>query len=487
MPAPELRRARAATATLFAVNGALFANLLPRYPEIKTDLGMTNTVLGLTVAAFPAGALLFGPVAGALLRRFGSARVAVVTGVALAVLLCAAALAPTPALLAGALLLAGGADAVTDVAQNAQGLAVQRRYGRSIINSLHATWSIGAVCGGLMGAAAVAAGLPRGAQLAVSGLLFGAVCLAMLPLLLPAGADGSDERGTSEEGARSIDADGSDERGTSEEGARSIDADGSDERGTSEEGARSIDADGSDERGTSEEGARSIDADGSDERGTSEEGARSIDADGSDERAVRADAPGAARPRPGSRAVLTLAVLSALGVAGAAVEDVGSSWSAIYLHEVLAVPAAAAAFGYVALVGAQFVGRVFGDRLIDRFGEAAVVRAGGLLAAAGMGAALAFPSAPAVIVGFGAAGLGVSVVIPAAYHGADNVAGLRPGAGLTVVSWVMRFGFMCGPPIVGAIADSAGLRAGLLVVPVAGLVIAAGAGVLGRRRGADAG
>ncbi|PIB76601.1 MFS transporter [Mycolicibacterium brumae] len=433
MPAPELRRARAATATLFAVNGALFANLLPRYPEIKTDLGMTNTVLGLTVAAFPAGALLFGPVAGALLRRFGSARVAVVTGVALAVLLCAAALAPTPALLAGALLLAGGADAVTDVAQNAQGLAVQRRYGRSIINSLHATWSIGAVCGGLMGAAAVAAGLPRGAQLAVSGLLFGAVCLAMLPLLLPAGADGSDERGTSEEGARSIDADGSDERGTSEEGARSIDA------------------------------------------------------DGSDERAVRADAPGAARPRPGSRAVLTLAVLSALGVAGAAVEDVGSSWSAIYLHEVLAVPAAAAAFGYVALVGAQFVGRVFGDRLIDRFGEAAVVRAGGLLAAAGMGAALAFPSAPAVIVGFGAAGLGVSVVIPAAYHGADNVAGLRPGAGLTVVSWVMRFGFMCGPPIVGAIADSAGLRAGLLVVPVAGLVIAAGAGVLGRRRGADAG
>ncbi|WP_241563754.1 MFS transporter [Mycolicibacterium brumae] len=473
MPAPELRRARAATATLFAVNGALFANLLPRYPEIKTDLGMTNTVLGLTVAAFPAGALLFGPVAGALLRRFGSARVAVVTGVALAVLLCAAALAPTPALLAGALLLAGGADAVTDVAQNAQGLAVQRRYGRSIINSLHATWSIGAVCGGLMGAAAVAAGLPRGAQLAVSGLLFGAVCLAMLPLLLPAG--------------RSII--------NSLHATWSIGAVCGGLMGAAAVAAGLP-------RGAQLAvsgllfGAVCLamlplllpaGADGSDERGTSEEGARSIDADGSDERAVRADAPGAARPRPGSRAVLTLAVLSALGVAGAAVEDVGSSWSAIYLHEVLAVPAAAAAFGYVALVGAQFVGRVFGDRLIDRFGEAAVVRAGGLLAAAGMGAALAFPSAPAVIVGFGAAGLGVSVVIPAAYHGADNVAGLRPGAGLTVVSWVMRFGFMCGPPIVGAIADSAGLRAGLLVVPVAGLVIAAGAGVLGRRRGADAG
>ena len=64
MGTPELdvrnRRARVATAALFLTNGALFANLLPRYPEIKADLGLSNTGFGLAVAAFSAGALLTG-------------------------------------------------------------------------------------------------------------------------------------------------------------------------------------------------------------------------------------------------------------------------------------------------------------------------------------------------------------------------------------------------------------------------------------------
>ena len=36
------RRARGAVAALFLTNGALFANLLPRYPEIKLALGLDN-------------------------------------------------------------------------------------------------------------------------------------------------------------------------------------------------------------------------------------------------------------------------------------------------------------------------------------------------------------------------------------------------------------------------------------------------------------
>ena len=66
----------------------------------------------------------------------------------------------TPLMLAAALFMAGACDAVTDVAQNAHGLRVQRLYGRSIVNSLHGVWSIGAVLGGLMGSAAVGLSLP---------------------------------------------------------------------------------------------------------------------------------------------------------------------------------------------------------------------------------------------------------------------------------------------------------------------------------------
>jgi hypothetical protein len=46
----------------------------------------------------------------------------------------------------------------------------------------------------------------------------------------------------------------------------------------------------------------------------------------------------------------------------------------------------------------------------------------------------------------------------------------------------MRIGFVGAPPIVGVIADATSLRVGLLIVPVAGLAIAAAAGVLSERR-----
>ena len=76
------------------------------------------------------------------------------------------------AVLAAALFVAGASDAITDVAQNAHALRVQRNYGRSIINSFHAVWAIGAVTGGLMGAAAIALDIPRSVHLGFAAALF---------------------------------------------------------------------------------------------------------------------------------------------------------------------------------------------------------------------------------------------------------------------------------------------------------------------------
>jgi hypothetical protein len=44
------RAARLAIAALFLTNGAVFANLLPRYPQIKADLGLSNAEYGLAIA-----------------------------------------------------------------------------------------------------------------------------------------------------------------------------------------------------------------------------------------------------------------------------------------------------------------------------------------------------------------------------------------------------------------------------------------------------
>ena len=382
------RRARIAVAALFLTNGALFANLLPRYPEIKTDLQLSNAVYGAAIAAFSGGALVAGLTAGALIRRYRSSRVAVAGTVGIAVFVVVAGLATTPLVLAAALFIAGASDAITDVAQNAHALRVQRNYGRSIINSFHAVWAIGAILGGLMGAGAIALNIPRATHLAIAAAVFSAVVFVAYPYLLR-GHDHDDHPSARTSGGAGV----------------------------------------------------------------------------------------------GIAVYATLVALVFIAIAGATVEDAGSSWATLYLRDSLGAPGPVAAFGYVALVCFMFVGRLIGDRLVDRFGERAVARAGGLIAAVGMGCALAYPSVVGTIAGFAAAGLGVATLIPAAMHGADQLPGMRPGTGLTVLTWLMRVGFFGAPLIVGVVADATSLRVGLLSVPVAGVVVIALAGALsGRRR-----
>ena len=137
------RITRIAAAALFFTNGAVFAGLLPRYPEIKADLALSNTMFGLAVAAFSGGAFVAGITAGALIRRYTSARVGVLGTLGIAGFVFLAGVAPSAALFAAALFVAGASDAVTDVAQNAHALRVQRTYRRSIINSFHAMWAAG--------------------------------------------------------------------------------------------------------------------------------------------------------------------------------------------------------------------------------------------------------------------------------------------------------------------------------------------------------
>jgi MFS family permease len=392
LQAPDLttlRRARIAVAACFFLNGVLYANLVPRLPEVKDTLGLSNTALGAAIAALPLGALLAALAAAPLIRRIGSAKLATYGLVALAAALWAAGSAPTWWLLAGALMVAGALDAWVDVAQNAHGLRVQRHYGRSILNGLHGLWSIGAVVGGLLGSAAAGLGLPLSVHLAVSAVAFSLVAMGVLRLMLP-GSDTADVAPEPEP----------------------------------------------------------------------EDG----------------DVP---RPRSARRsAVLLLAVLGVLAACGAFVEDAGSSWSAIYLRDGLAAGAVTAGLGFVALQTAMTVGRLTGDRVVDRFGQRRVARVGGALIAVGMGVALAVPSVPSTLAGFALAGFGVATLIPAVYAASDAVPGLPHGVGLAVSNWLLRIGFLVSPPLIGLIADASSLRVALLTVVLAGLGTLAFGGVL---------
>ena len=194
------------------------------------------------------------------------------------------------------------------------------------------------------------------------------------------------------------------------------------------------------------------------------------------------DEDAAARVGSGRRAATrALVVLGVLAACGAVVEDAGASWSALYLRGELAAGAAAAGLGFVALQGAMTIGRLTGDRVVDRFGQRLVVQVGGVLIALGMGLALALPSVATTLVGFALAGLGVATLVPAVYHAADELPGLPPGLGLAVVNWLLRVGFLLSPPLIGVVADAVSLRVALLMVVIAGL----GALLLGRAAQGD--
>lgn len=179
------RRARFAVALLFVINGAWGGNVVTRLPAIKDRLDLSNTELGIAIAAVPVGALVAGVLAGLIVNRLGSATTAVVSAGTIGVVMVGFGLAPSWAVLIAVYFLTGAFDALCDVAMNAHGLRVQRLYGRSIINSFHAWWSVGAVAGGLLGSAAEALGIPVWRHLLAAGLLLTALTLAGWCWLLP--------------------------------------------------------------------------------------------------------------------------------------------------------------------------------------------------------------------------------------------------------------------------------------------------------------
>jgi len=166
-----------AVTVLFFTNGALIASFLPRLPSVKAELGLSNTALGAGVAFYPVGALLSSVAAGWLVARFGSGRLAVAATVAFGVSLPLLGLAPTWLAFAAVALVYGVCDGIADVAQNAHGLRVQRAYGRSIINSFHAWWSIGGVAGGITAAGAAALSIPLVVHLATAGAVLAVAAL----------------------------------------------------------------------------------------------------------------------------------------------------------------------------------------------------------------------------------------------------------------------------------------------------------------------
>ena len=148
--------ARTGALLVFAANGAGFASWAARVPDIKQQLGLSPSGLGVLLLAISAGSLLGLPLAGRIAHRLGAAR-AVRTALAIfapGLLLAAVAVtvqAPTWLVMAG-LFLVGLGNGLWDVSQNLEGTVIEQVSGRSIMPWFHAAFSAGTVVAALVGA-----------------------------------------------------------------------------------------------------------------------------------------------------------------------------------------------------------------------------------------------------------------------------------------------------------------------------------------------
>lgn len=368
---PVNRRARAAATVAFATNGALPASLLARYAEVQEMLGLDAGMFGLVIAGFMIGAAIVFQIPALILRHLGSPWTTSTGTFGFAVMLVVGSVGVAvgkPWLFLLGLLVAGFLDAVVDVSQNSQGLQVQERYGRSVLTSMHAGWSIGAATGGVVGTIAATAGISLVVHMALWGLVCSVVVFIASRWFIPT--------------------------------------------------------------------------------------------------QVVEDASAG---KVGKSAILLLIPLLLVALAGISVEDIGNNWSAILLATERGTPVAAAGIGLSVLLGAQFIGRLLGDRFIDTVGARTAVISALATLTTGLLVAAWAPTMALTLVGLGLAGLGCAITVPLAFAGANAIPGLKAHAGVAWINWMMRAATVALTPMIGGIANIAGLPVAITVISMIGV------------------
>jgi Major Facilitator Superfamily len=169
---------RLGTLSVFLANGLGIGSWAAAIPRIKADLALSDAGLSFALLAFAAGGIVAMPLTGLLAHRLRSGLASIVGGFAFAAATAAIGSARSLEALSATAFLAGMTSGVMDVAMNANASDVERRWGKPLMSSFHAAFSLGgaagALLGGWLGARGTALGL-LGPALVSSLLVIGAV------------------------------------------------------------------------------------------------------------------------------------------------------------------------------------------------------------------------------------------------------------------------------------------------------------------------
>jgi MFS family permease len=176
------------------------------------------------------------------------------------------------------------------------------------------------------------------------------------------------------------------------------------------------------------------------------------------------------------RWTIPLALLGLITFCSFVGEGSASDWSAVYMTQELGSSQALGALAFAAFAVTMATMRFLADSLRGRYGKVTLVRAGSLVAAAGMAFGLLVHEPAAAIVGFALLGLGLAAVVPVAFRAAGDLDPRATGRLVGRVATVGYVGTVVGPIAIGWLAQATSLRSALGLVVVLAVTIAAVSG-----------
>jgi MFS family permease len=145
-------------------------------------------------------------------------------------------------------------------------------------------------------------------------------------------------------------------------------------------------------------------------------------------------------------------------------------WSAVFLTSMRGVDPSQAGLGYTAFATTMTIGRLTGDKIVQRLGHARIILLGGLLAAGGLALATLSPSWLSGLVGYALVGAGCSNIVPVLFTAVGRQKTMPEHVAVPAISTLGYAGILAGPAAIGFIAHVTSLSIALL--GLAGLLVA---------------
>jgi len=162
-----------------------------------------------------------------------------------------------------------------------------------------------------------------------------------------------------------------------------------------------------------------------------------------------------------------LVVLGAVAFVFAFGESVGLNWGGVLLADHRGASPALAAAGLAVFQAAVTLGRLLGDRMVDRVGPVRVFAAGALIAGAGLTTGLLLGSAATAVGGLALLGVGLANLLPISISAAGASGDTPVPVAVARISTLGYLGSFTAPVLIGYLASTVSLPTALLLSALA--------------------